>query len=418
MTPAETVRRPPTYDRVDPPLPRRRFRKFSIIALTLVCAAISIQRTAGNVFAKRSPELALRIAPFNAAALAISADRLIATDPIGKASAGAQLAERSLRTQALGASAVRILGYGAEVGRHPARAEALIKLSQRVSRRDLGAQLWLIEQAVGTGDVLEALRHYDIALRTTDKTAQLLYPILTSALDEQAVRTAFRPYVRARPFWMEDFLAHAIALSQHPDRIAALLLGAPTFFADARNRELSARLTERLLAGGWIDAGKRVYLATAGRSPARLVSPALDPRDGTQQDATLGWRMTSTPAAQATLDAGRGSATAVLHVEVSGDGSGRVAEKTLFLPAGSYRLSARVAPTRPESAGALRWRLDCAAADQRNEVWTRNGGAGDVVVPFVIASGCTMQVLSIDALGEGGSQGAGMDVTGIAIHRD
>ena len=187
MTPNETVRRPPTYDRLDPPLPCRRFFKFSIIALTLVCALLSIQRTAGNVFAKRSPEVALRIAPFNAAALAISADRLIATDPIGKASAGAQLAERSLRTQALGASAVRILGYGAEVDRHPARAEALIKLSQRVSRRDLGAQLWLIERAVGTGDVPEALRHYDIALRTTDKTAQLLYPILTSALDEQAV---------------------------------------------------------------------------------------------------------------------------------------------------------------------------------------------------------------------------------------
>ena len=397
-------------------LPGRR-RRLVLIAVTLACVALSIQKTTAIVLARSAPEIARKVDPGNALALATTADQQILANPVRNSPAAGALALQSLRRQGLNAYALRILGYAADTRGQSAKAAALIDLSAKISRRDRGSQIWLIEQAVRANDIPAALHHYDIALRTTDSSADLLVPILTGALDEPAVRTAFVPYARARPFWMEAFLAYAIAQSTHPERIAAMMNNAGAL-ADPRNRELATRLIERLLVGGWNGPAQRIFLAVPGNTRSRLISPALDARDRTGADGAIGWRMLTTPVAQASLDAGLEGAVPVLHIEANGDGSGRMAEKALFLPPASYQFTARTASGRPEAPGTIQWRLECITAGERREAWTRESGPGDVVVSFTIGANCTQQMLSIDLIGQEGRQDASVDVSGIAIRPD
>lgn len=383
---------------------------------TLAIAGFATCKTIGNVFAERAPQFALRLDPGNALALANLADRRFSAAPARSADVAEPLARRSLRAQGLNPGALRTLGYVAEVRKAPKRATALMEMSIAQSRRDRGAQLWMIEHAVQNDNVAGALRNYDVALRTSRANAELLYPILTGALDDAAIRTAFIPYVRARPVWMQGFLAHAISNSAHPERIAAMLLQTSGALADPRNGEINERLIERLIAQGSSEAARRVYLATPGRSAARLTSPALDPRDTSQRDGTLGWRLTIEANRQAVLDIGTGGAP-MLHVETSAGNSGRVAEKLLFLPSGRYAFAASTEQAQLGEEGALQWRLICVAGAASREIWATRAKAGPLAATFDIPSGCPHQSLTLDIVGSEAMPAASADIGGIAVRR-
>lgn len=396
---------------------RRRWPIAIAIAAIVAAAVFATCKTIGNVFARRSPEVALRVDPDNALALATLADQRFLTDPRRNGAAAEALALRSLRAQGLNAYALRTLGYVADISGQKQRATSLLQMSMRLSRRDRGTQLWLIEQAASAGDIPAALRGYDIALRTSRSNAELLYPILTKALDDAEIRAAFTPYVRSRPLWIQAFLAYAVANSAHPELIAAMLLGVKGALANSHNGELNERIIQRLLAEGWGEQARQVYLATPGRSPARLTSPALDLRDRSERDGALGWRLTVAANRQATMDVGPGGDPR-LHLEATAGNAGRLAEKLLFLPAGRYGFATRIDEANLGRDGALQWRLRCVAGATGREVWQAQARAREMTAAFEIPAGCPLQSLTIDMVGSEGLSMASADLSSVMIHRE
>ncbi len=163
-------------------------------------------------------------------ALSRKADELFAAkqDPATLAKVEA-MAKQSLRGGALNPVAIRLLGYVADARGDQKKAREFMLLSQKVSRRDFGTQLWLIEDAVKRNDKKQALYHYDIAMRTTPSSFPLLFPTLTGALDDPEVRAGLAPYVKAAPEWLLSFLPHAIGTSENPSYLVDVLLKAGPF---------------------------------------------------------------------------------------------------------------------------------------------------------------------------------------------
>jgi hypothetical protein len=142
-------------------------------------AWLSFIHAVANVTWQQNPDMALRFVPDHPLALSRKADELFAEkqDPATLAKVEA-MAKQSLREGALNPVAIRLLGYVADVRGDREKARELMLLSQKVSRRDFGTQLWLIEDAVARDDKKQALFHYDIALRTTPSSFPILLPTL------------------------------------------------------------------------------------------------------------------------------------------------------------------------------------------------------------------------------------------------
>ena len=232
-----------------------------------------------------------------AVALATKADELLLAKQDPKTLARVEeMARRSLRAQALNPTAVRILGYVADARGQHDQARKLILLSEKMSRREFGAQLWLIEDAAARRDYKEALRHYDIALRTTDEASGILFPTLTDALAIPEIRRDFAPYVREWPNWMSGYLSNAIGTSDNPANIADIMLKAGKIRYDKNNAAIADALLAQLAAKGKYAAFRQYYTTLPGARAQSLTTAAFNRDTVNLQHAPAGWQISENPA--------------------------------------------------------------------------------------------------------------------------
>lgn len=135
-----------------------------------------------------------------------------------------RLARIALRQDPTAVAAVSTLGLDAQIRGDTAGARRLFAYAEHLSRRDLQTQLWGIEDSVGSGDIAGALRHYDIALRTSRNASELLFPILVAAATEPEVRAALAATLVGKPIWGAGFVAYAAGNSPDPRATADLFL--------------------------------------------------------------------------------------------------------------------------------------------------------------------------------------------------
>jgi len=166
--------------RFRPPWGRIAIAAVAAIGLSWLTVAVS----AANALRQVRPDLAHRIMPFDAranAGLAEQASVRMAQDRAARATA-AGLAREALSRDVTVVAAWRTLGLELETEGRRGDAERLIRFAERLSRRDLPTQLWLIEANVARNDIEGALAHYNIALRTSQAAADVLFPILVQAI--------------------------------------------------------------------------------------------------------------------------------------------------------------------------------------------------------------------------------------------
>ncbi len=388
-----------------------RIRTALLGIASLLLAAVSFAAAGGTALANGSPDLALRLAPGNPAALVAKADAIMLAAPVTGAADASALATAAARAQPLNPRALRILGYAADLKGRLGQAARLIALSTRMSRRDVGAQLWLIEYSVRVGDVDGALAHYDLALSTGTSSTNLLYQTLTNALAEPAVRRGLVRYLARRRPWLEDFLGYAIAHSAQPSAIGKLIVESPGFLADPAHAELGKRLVERSISDGDALTAQLVYLAAPEHTRARLISPSFASRDRDWADGAVGWRLLETPDGAALLIAGGGGDGLQMHLQGASDTLAKLAQRTLFLTPNSYVFGVQIRSTTFSNGGFVRFRLHCADFGDMRELWSREVvQPGKLRVQFTVDSRCAMQVLEVEMAGGDGSQGSTADI--------
>lgn len=385
-------------------------------------AYLSAIHAIANIAWQQNPDLALRFVPNHPLALSRKADELFAEKQDAKTLVKVEaMARQSLRGGALNPVAIRLLGYVADVRGDRKRARELMLLSHKVSRRDFGTQLWLIEDAVARGDKKQALYHYDIAMRTTPSSHALLFPTLVGALDDPEVRTELVPYIRRAPEWLQGFWSGAIGTAENPANLADVMMKAGRLPDRAYTRGLSDSLLVQLAAKAKFPAFRQYYHSLPGSTSAALRLASLDSNTVNLAYPVAGWQLVDNPAIGGTFSPADKDGRHSLLAFAGSSERGELMRKYLFLVPGNYRFAARYDAQESAPDSELRWNMQCLAASGNVMKWSASTevrkGRSAVAEEFSLGDDCLYQMLSLQVAGGSSQLGAEFTLRSVDIAR-
>ena len=373
-----------------------------------------------NIAWQPNPDLALRLVPDHPLALSLKADiQFMSSQSPASLVKVEKLAKRSLEQQPLNAVAVRLLGYVADIRGDKKKARRMMLLAQKISRRDFGTQLWLIEDAVARNDTSQALYHYDIAMRTTESSHQVLFPTLIGALGDSEVRKELVPYIRRDPSWLAAFLGYAVNNIEDPADVAELLTGAGQLPNREDYKSYSNSLLALLAAKSEFTAFQQYYLSLSDSKVLSLQSAALNINTVGLRYPVAGWQMVDNPAIGGAFSLPDKAGRHILSVFAGTGERGELMSKYLFLKPGSYKFAAGYSAAEGVPNGEIRWDFLCLFANGTVSVWFNASpiqkGRSISTQNFKIKPDCSTQLLKLQLAGGSGQLGADFFIQSVDI---
>lgn len=335
-----------------------------IIFISLIVATLSVLVSMANISRAKSPDLALRFIPFDAEALALSAERQLGEAPDRKAAAIArERATAAIRRDATSAVAFRVYGMSASLLGEPARGGTAIRHSDSLSRRDFPTRLWLIEDAVTKGNVDTTLGHFDVALRTSPLAPDMLFPILDNAIGDPAIATAVTKRFRIGPPWLRSFVEYVIVKGKGNVALGDIVARLPRTLPQI-DQPLRLALVRNLIETGTAREGYRLYAASSGaqsrpeegvRNPDFRAIGAWPPID---------WELTDEVSMGAAIrDDGYGDNQGGIDFHAQPGIGGIVASQLLFLTPGKFLLRS-ISNRKVDDEQAMGvWEIHCERRD-------------------------------------------------------
>lgn len=328
--------------RLKPLLPR--------LVPTIVVVALllwgSIALGMSELFAVRRPELALRFWPGHPGALARTA---LAVTTAPRPSEADKKRARARAIEAIVADPTQRIGFLVLglLASNDAISAKQVSYAEALSRRDLAAQLYLVERAVRSDDIDGAIRHYDTALRTSQEARATLFPILSGAIDDDAIAAALGRVLARAPNWTVPYLDYAVQVT--PDARNLLKLDTAVRRAGG-NLPIATHgyLIARLARDGFFGEALVHYRALTGGLPT-IRNSGFELED---RFFPVDWEYVTEPDLGAERVAGIEGRTNVLMVHALSGVTGVAARQLIALPVGrAFRLaysSGGVTPgTRP-----------------------------------------------------------------------
>lgn len=367
--------------------------------------SLSLAVTRGN------PAVALRLFPANAEAKAVAAEMLIGsqTTPADWARAR-QLAVSSLVRSPASPRAARILALAHLAQGRQRSADALMQLSRSLSRRDFPTTLYMIERAVAESRPQEALKNYDLALRTTPSSYDMLFPILANAVADDGLFRDFESLAAANPPWFPAFVASATYLPPPITNVTKLLMRYPSSPA-AKSNDVRRVVVARLARDGDYERAF-AYYRSLGKDGATLVrderiaaASFLPPFEWTfQSQEDFG---------------GEPASGGGLHFWASTGTSGEAASQLLMLQPGRYVLTSEAELQFSPTDGRAEWSLSCVSGNAAKLAVVRfrpsGSGKNNARTDFDVPAGCRTQKLALIIAADVNAQGIEGRVIRVAI---
>jgi hypothetical protein len=330
-----------------------------------------------------------------------------------------QLVLQSLRAQALNPRALRQLGFIADASSQSAPAKQLIRLSERTSRREFGAQLWLIEDGIRSDNMRATLAHYDTALRSGSQNGTILYPILIAALDDVEVQSAFIRYIKSPPPWLGTFLYQAINQGENPAAIAATIMQAGRLPEGADYRDFERQLIGQLAAKARYQEMRQYYLSLANIDAKLPTAIGLSKSATNSRFAPISWEVQNNAGVGAAFVGSENGGKQSLNIFASSGERGSVLRKLLFLPAGRYTITQDIKLGRLNSGALATWEVKCLGGDGEALIWrgdlAPNAGR-QTLPPFDISADCPVQSIVLIVSGGSNQEGSEMVLTDLSLN--
>lgn len=371
----------------------------AIAAFALLAAAAIGSVTVAGIFRVRQPEIALRLAPWDARANAKAALNALANSKGRPPANAGERALRAFRRDPFATDAFTSLGLLAAFRRQNDQAQRIFSHAENVSRRNVETQLWLIEHNVQRNDIRAALAHYDIVLTVETEIRTALYPILMNASSERDIALELNRVLRKRPNWRIDFLTRFAFEAR--DAVALARVTRHNLDPAVReDREVVLYLFARFVALHRYDLAWAAYDEARGsreRPGALLTNGAFEQEGGFPP---FDWRF----AADGNLNPerrpqqGQGYSYA-LYLPGNAAVDGESASQLLRLAPGPYRISARVGDTSADRLERPYLKIMCAQETPRELLladFPRAPAEGrPMTAQFTIPSTCPNQWISI-----------------------
>jgi len=384
-----------------------RLKTIAVLLALALAAVLMLRDSLAYVVRPFDPAMALRINPDNAEVAASRAEQLLRDDPARSAEAEA-LARRALRRSPVSAAGARMIAAARDVAGDPLAARRLMVYSESLSQRDLPTQVWLIQDAVLHNDLRSALHHYDIALRSSEASKPLLFPVLVKALDQPAVVTGLVDTLTARPKWAAGFLDLAASQGQDLDGLAALIHGIALRGYTVPEAVL-ATASARMVDARRYDIAWQVYAVGDPHAARDVIRDPDFARPGLVEGPFV-WTIVSGNGLSA--EPRRYGARAALAYRAATGAGGVVARQLLMLPTGSFGLSG-IVPDRAAGSPPALVRLTCAGNGPA--IAAISADAPTFARPFAVPASCPAQWLEIVVDGGDNPLGASGAVGGLHV---
>lgn len=367
--------------------------RLSLATVAVVFGYYSLAFSIAQVVVKRDPALAYRLAPYVGRITAAYATSLAGLDATSQDRVRADtLAKQALQQDPTAVGAASTLGINADVRGDKAVARRYFAYAQKLSRRDLRTQLFMIEDAVQREDIPRALHQYDMTLRVFPDMGEVLYPVLASASADPAIRRELVKTLVGKPVWGGSFIGFIADRGPDPKSTADL-------FLDLRHARVEvpeiarAGVVNALLAGGQVGAAWSYYAAIR---PGADRHRSRDPRftANLERPSQLDWMP---------INDGSGVTTSIqggiFDFAAPASVGGPLLQQLQLLPHGSYRLSGHSVGLE-QAAGALPyWTLRCQNGHELGRVEVPNSSVANGIFhgTFNVPTDCPVQLLLLTA---------------------
>lgn len=280
------------------------------------------------------------------------------------------------------------------------RAIALLEeaLRRRPNLLLIHAQLAAYYQAAGKSR--ELLGEIDFILRNSPEARRVVFPELAKLLGDRVGIRLLSEMLAINPRWRREFVAH---LEQNPPRPQqALDLVAAISRVNPRANVAPERriYVHALVRAGDFRAARAAWLQTlppsARHDHGLLVDGAFS---GARIGPPFGWRFHDTANGRSGPATGRGEA--YLDISYFGGSDVVLAEQTLALAPGRYRLSARARTSSSITSGEIFWSLRCQPGQAEAARLPLSGLTGEyrmLTTEFTVpGAGCAGQRLLLEA---------------------
>ncbi len=366
--------------------------RLALAAVAIVLCYYSVTFSIAQVVVKQNPTLAYRLAPYDGRITAAYATSLAGPNaPPGDRARADVLAKRALQQDPTAVAAAATLGINADVRGDKATARRYFSYAQKLTRRDLRTQLWMIEDAVQRGDIPGALHQYDITLRVFPTLGEMLYPVLASASGDPAIRRELVKTLAGKPAWSESFVNFVAGGGPDPKSTAAL-------FLDLRRARVPvpeiarARAVNALIAGGRIDAAWSYYVSMRPGADRRR---ARDPRFAANLEgpSQLDWVPINDSGLTTIIQGG------LFDFAAPASFGGPMLQQLQLLPPGAYRLRGHSIGIEQVAGTLPYWTLRCQDGRElgRIEVPNSNVANGLFTGTFSVPADCPVQTLVLAA---------------------
>jgi hypothetical protein len=230
-----------------------------------------------------------------------------------------------------------------------------------------------------------------------------------NAIEDQDIRTALKPYIRAENGWGSSFLFYANASSKNLPVLTDLVVetGGLVDAESAKSQELG--LLGRLVGEKYFADARRLFLQMPGAKPARMTSAALDASDRNAQFGPMGWQLIDDPDAGGGFTGKAGDKRVTLSLFANSGTTRPVATKLLYLRPGSYLFSVRLSNLDRGEGGFLRWQLRCPSDASGAPLWTIDSINASLRATFSVPANCPVQF--VDLIASGGKGQTGLEAT-------
>lgn len=382
-----------------PSSPRRSMREWAwrggLAIGALALGYVSVTQTLAFALSKSTAEQAHALSLGDGRIAGELAVQLLAGKPDASQRArAARIAAQALADEPLNANAMAVLAMDSQLQNRASEARRLFDHSNALSRRELVTRLWLIEDAVARENIPDALRQYDIALRTSRAAPEILFPVLASAISDPAVAGALEKTLIARPQWSEAFFNYLPNSSADP-YVSAQFLTRLSKRRITASEDVQAIIVNKLVGSGKVNEGW-AYYASLRNGAAR--DRSRDPRFGTKLTipTTFDWTpMVSVDGISASIQ--NTSDGGIFDFAVPPSVGGVVLQQSQLLPAGRYRLEGVSEGIEQAKHAGPYWQVACSGEREAGRVELPNSreNGGRFSGEITVGADCPVQSLRL-----------------------
>lgn len=309
-------------------------------------------------------------------------------------------------------NAIVVLGIARMQAGKQREAAGLLKYAMHLSRRNTPTNLWAIEYYVDRNDIPSILRTYDIALRTSLRMRDTLFPILSGSLSEAEISRSLIDRLRGKPLWAESFLTYVASNSDVPVGDATrFLVSAQHYGVNAPPSSLAVLVRRSLLDDNRdIDVAWRAYqLKRPGVSRTQIRD--MNFKNASQTPTLFDWTPVNGGGISTQTITTRGET--YFSVEAGSGVVGMATQQAQVLPIGRYRILTDVSKIIL-AGGEIYWTMTCDNGDKIFDLSLKNR-EGTSAADFVITRNCRYQLLKLQIVSGESSGGSKAEFKSVQI---